>query len=32
MGTHERLLDESPVYAEIVYSQLREDEPEAMAA
>jgi ATP-binding cassette subfamily B protein len=32
MGTHERLLDESPVYAEIVYSQLREDAPEAMAA
>jgi ATP-binding cassette subfamily B protein len=32
MGTHEELLDESPVYAEIVYSQLREDAPEAMAA
>jgi ATP-binding cassette subfamily B protein len=31
-GTHEELLDESPVYAEIVYSQLREDAPEAMAA
>jgi ATP-binding cassette subfamily B protein len=26
-GTHEQLLDESALYAEIVYSQLREDAP-----
>ncbi len=26
-GTHEQLLTESPLYAEIVYSQLREDTP-----
>ena len=32
MGTHERLLDESALYAEIVYSQLREDAPVAVAA
>jgi ATP-binding cassette subfamily B multidrug efflux pump len=32
MGTHERLLAESPIYAEIVYSQLREDEPVTVAA
>jgi ATP-binding cassette subfamily B multidrug efflux pump len=30
-GTHEQLLDESPLYAEIVYSQLREDAPVAAA-
>ena len=32
VGTHERLLAESPIYAEIVYSQLREDAPVAVAA
>jgi ATP-binding cassette subfamily B protein len=32
MGTHEQLLAESPLYAEIVYSQLREDAPLAAAA
>jgi ATP-binding cassette subfamily B multidrug efflux pump len=32
VGTHERLLAESPTYAEIVYSQLREDAPVALAA
>jgi ATP-binding cassette subfamily B protein len=32
VGTHERLLAESPIYAEIVYSQLREDSPVAVAA
>lgn len=32
LGTHERLLAESPLYAEIVYSQLREDMPVAVAA
>ncbi len=32
MGTHEQLLAESPLYAEIVYSQLREESPVAMAA
>lgn len=31
-GTHEQLLLESPLYAEIVYSQLREDMPIAAAA
>jgi oligopeptide transport system ATP-binding protein len=31
-GTHEQLLAESPLYAEIVYSQLREDTPIAAAA
>ncbi len=32
IGTHEQLLVESPLYAEIVYSQLREDAPVALAA
>jgi len=32
LGTHEQLLAESPLYAEIVYSQLREDAPLAVAA
>jgi hypothetical protein len=32
IGTHQRLLSESPLYAEIVYSQLREDAPVAVAA
>jgi ATP-binding cassette subfamily B multidrug efflux pump len=31
MGTHQQLLAESPLYAEIVYSQLREDAPVAVA-
>lgn len=31
-GTHQRLLAESPLYAEILYSQLREDAPAAVAA
>jgi ATP-binding cassette subfamily B multidrug efflux pump len=31
-GTHQQLLAESPLYAEIVYSQLREDTPVAVAA
>jgi len=32
MGTHEQLLAESALYAEILYSQLREDAPVAVAA
>jgi ATP-binding cassette subfamily B multidrug efflux pump len=32
MGTHEGLLTESPLYAEILYSQLREDAPVAVVA
>ncbi len=31
-GTHQQLLAESPLYAEILYSQLREDAPVAVAA
>jgi ATP-binding cassette subfamily B protein len=31
-GTHQQLLAESPLYADIVYSQLREDAPVAAAA
>jgi len=31
-GTHQQLLAESPLYADIVYSQLREDAPVAVAA
>jgi ATP-binding cassette subfamily B protein len=31
-GTHQALLAESPLYAEILYSQLREDAPTMMAA
>jgi ATP-binding cassette subfamily B multidrug efflux pump len=31
-GTHARLLAESPLYAEIVHSQLRDDVPLARAA
>jgi len=31
-GTHEDLLSESSLYAEIVYSQLREDAPVTVAA
>jgi ATP-binding cassette subfamily B multidrug efflux pump len=31
-GTHQQLLAESPLYAEILYSQLREDAPVAAAA
>ena len=31
-GTHQHLLAESPLYAEILYSQLREDVPVAVAA
>jgi ATP-binding cassette subfamily B multidrug efflux pump len=32
MGTHKALLAESPLYAEILYSQLRKDAPAMMAA
>jgi ATP-binding cassette subfamily B protein len=32
MGTHQQLLAESPLYAEILYSQLRDDAPVAVAA
>ncbi len=32
MGTHQQLLAESALYAEILYSQLREDAPAAVAA
>jgi ATP-binding cassette subfamily B multidrug efflux pump len=31
-GTHQQLLAESPLYAEILYSQLRDDTPVAVAA
>jgi ATP-binding cassette subfamily B protein len=31
-GTHQNLLAESPLYAEILYSQLRDDAPAAVAA